>query len=95
MASALSLNDPGSDRRNFVRRSALLFAIAMVLFVGLGTLLEQARYRVYPFITRDVTMPKTFEVVRDEGGYLLHLPWGVSQPAIIWQTCSGVAATLP
>jgi len=31
MASALSLNDPGSDRRNFVRRSALLFAIAMVL----------------------------------------------------------------
>ncbi len=31
MASALSLNDPGSDRRNFVRRSAVLFAIAMVL----------------------------------------------------------------
>jgi hypothetical protein len=63
-----------------------LLLIGVVLFVGLGTLLEQARYRVYPFITRDVSMPKTFEVVRDEGGYLLHLPWGVSQPAIIWQT---------
>ncbi len=31
MASALSLNDPSSDRRNFVRRSALLFIIAMLL----------------------------------------------------------------
>ena len=31
MASALSLNDPSSDRRNFARRSAVLFAIAMVL----------------------------------------------------------------
>ena len=31
MASALSLNDPSSDRRNFVRRCAQLFVIAMLL----------------------------------------------------------------
>ena len=31
MASALSLNDPSSDRRNFVRRAAVLFVIAMLM----------------------------------------------------------------
>ncbi len=41
MASALSLNDPGSDRRNFVRRSAVLFAIAMLLIAALVVRLVQ------------------------------------------------------
>ena len=41
MASALSLNDPGSDRRNFVRRSAVLFAIAMLLIAVLVARLIQ------------------------------------------------------
>jgi penicillin-binding protein 2 len=31
MASALSLNDPSSDRRNFVRRAVVLFLIAMLM----------------------------------------------------------------
>ncbi|TNF81787.1 MAG: penicillin-binding protein 2, partial [Gammaproteobacteria bacterium] len=41
MASAISLNDPSSDRRNFARRSAVLFAIAMLLIGVLVTRLVQ------------------------------------------------------
>ena len=58
--------------------------LAMVLVVG--TLVEQSRYGIFPFVTRDATLPHAFEIVRDEGGGVIHLPFGISQPAIIWQT---------
>ena len=59
-----------------------------VLFMAV-TLGEQARYRVFPFVSRDLTMPATYEMIRDNPGYVIHLPFGISQPSIIWQTFHG------
>ena len=59
--------------------------LACLLFPAF-TLMEQSRYGVFPFVTRDASLPATFEVVAREKGGVVHLPFGISQPAIIWQT---------
>ncbi|MCB9759033.1 MAG: hypothetical protein H6739_04270 [Alphaproteobacteria bacterium] len=58
------------------------------LLLGWATLtgVEQARYGVYPFVARDLTVPATFRWIAEERGALLHLPFGITQPAIVWQT---------
>ena len=65
------------------RPNAVWVGLAVLV---LGTIAEQNRWRILPFVTRDATLPRVMEQVRDEGGYLIHLPLGVNQPSIIWQT---------
>jgi hypothetical protein len=59
---------------------------ALIAVFSVSTALEQHHYRIYPFVTRDLSLPRTFEIIAEEEGAVLHLPFGISQPAIIWQT---------
>lgn len=58
---------------------------ALVLFLVV-TLGEQARFRVFPFVSKDLTLPATYAMIRDNPGKVMHLPFGISQPSIVWQT---------
>ena len=59
--------------------------VALGLFLAV-TLGEQARLRVFPFVSKDLTLPATYEMIRDNPGKVMHLPFGISQPSIVWQT---------
>jgi hypothetical protein len=60
----------------------------LVLFVGC-TGLEQSRYGIFPFVSRDLSPPELFEWIgeqEEEGPQaIIHLPFGPSQPNIVWQ----------
>lgn len=60
-------------------------AVLVAIFMGV-TLGEQARLRVFPFVTKDLTLPATYQMVKDNPGKVIHLPFGISQPSIVWQT---------
>ncbi|MCB9791907.1 MAG: hypothetical protein H6741_04195 [Alphaproteobacteria bacterium] len=53
------------------------------------TALEQHAYRVYPFVARDLSVPETFRWIAEEKGALIHMPFGITQPSIVWQTVHG------
>ncbi len=75
----------GLAQRAFERGWGRWIPLACGLFTVVS-LADSALYGVFPFVTRDATLPRTFEIVRDEGGGVIHLPFGISQPAIVWQT---------
>jgi hypothetical protein len=60
-------------------------AVLVALLLGLN-LVERHHQRCWPLVTRDVTPPEVFRWIGREGGGLIHLPFGVNQPAIVWQT---------
>jgi len=60
---------------------AVVLAIFLVVTLG-----EQARLRVFPFVSKDLTLPATYAMIRDNPGKVIHLPFGISQPSIVWQT---------
>ncbi|MFH1465291.1 MAG: hypothetical protein ABIO70_12970 [Pseudomonadota bacterium] len=67
-------------------RGGRLAPVALVaLLLGLN-LAERHHQRCWPLVTRDVTPPAVFRWIGREGGGLIHMPFGVNQPAIIWQT---------
>lgn len=66
----------------------LLFPLAVVgplVVVGVN-LADQHRTAMWPFVTRDVTPPRVVSVVGERTGGVIHLPIGINQPAIVWQT---------
>ena len=63
-----------------------LLLAALVLGANLAS---QHRQLTWPLVTRDVEPPAVFEWIGDQGGALIHLPFGINQPAIIWQTIHG------
>ncbi len=58
----------------------------LVLAWAVWTAAEQHRYRIYPFVTRDLTPPETVQWLADQEGAVLHLPFGVTHRSIVWQT---------
>lgn len=66
-----------------VRRRRLL-PIGVLLLVALS-LVGQHRNAIYPFVTRDVTIPHVIRWIGTQGGGLVHVPIGINQPAIVWQ----------
>jgi len=60
-------------------------AVALALWAG-WTGLEQHSWSVYPFVARDLSVPETFRWIGEEEGALLHLPFGITQPSVVWQT---------
>jgi hypothetical protein len=63
-------------------------ALVATLLLG-GNLLEQNRQLCWPFVTRDVNPPAVFRWIGEQQGALIHLPFGINQPAIVWQTIHG------
>jgi len=61
---------------------------ALPLF-ALATMAEQHRWAIFPFVVKDLTVPKVIRLVQQHGGYVIHLPVGVNQPSIVWQTFHG------
>ena len=61
----------------------LLLALLLIPAVNA---VEQGRYRLYPFVTRDMTPPEAVHWIAEEEGAILHLPFGITQPSIVWQT---------
>ncbi len=74
-----------SPRRQLAAWGPLLLA-ALLLSANLTS---QHRQLCWPFVTRDVKPPAVFTWIGDQGGALIHLPFGINQPAIIWQTVHG------
>ncbi len=68
-------------------RPPVLWA-ALPIF-ALATMAEQNRWAVFPFVVRDLTVPGVIGLVQQHGGYVIHLPVGVNQPSIVWQTFHG------
>jgi len=65
-----------------------LFAIILFSWVCLTTF-EQSRFAIFPFVTKDLTPPTSMTWLADESedvDAVIHLPFGVTQPAIVWQT---------
>ena len=57
----------------------------LVVF-ALATLVEQNRWGIYPFLSRDAALPEALEPIRDLGGKVIHLPMDINQHSIMWQT---------
>ncbi len=72
-----------SSPRPLLARHGALGAALLILAFNLA---EQGRQLCYPFITRDVDPPRIYSWIGKQGGGLLHLPFGINQPSIIWQT---------
>ena len=75
----------GSSRRWVAAWGPLLLAS---LLLG-SNLSGQHRQLCWPFITRDVQPSAIFPWIGQQGGGLIHMPFGINQPAIIWQTIHG------
>ncbi len=60
--------------------------LAVVLALLALNLFEQHRQLEWPFVTRDFSVPETFRWIGREGGAIIHLPIGINQPSIVWQT---------
>jgi hypothetical protein len=71
-----------APRPELARWGPLLLAGALL---G-ANLAGQARQLCWPFVTRDMAPPAAFRWIGEEGGALLHLPFGIQQPAVVWQT---------
>ncbi|RME22688.1 MAG: hypothetical protein D6798_15220 [Deltaproteobacteria bacterium] len=59
-------------------------AVLPAIFIGLG-LWEQHRVLAFPLIHRDLTPPRTYEVIGELGGGLIELPMGLARVSIAWQ----------
>jgi len=62
--------------------------VLLLIFVGC-TGLEQSRYGIFPLVSRDLTPPAVFEWIGEQedphAQAIIHLPFGPSQPNIVWQ----------
>jgi hypothetical protein len=76
------LLDRTLDRRPGWARQMKWVLLGWVLLTGV----EQHRYRIYPFVTRDLSPPETMTWIGQEKGAILHLPLGVTHRSIVWQT---------
>ena len=74
-----------SGRPRLARWGPLAVALLLIGF----NLLEQHRQRCWPFVTRSVEPPQVFRWIGQQGGGLVHLPFGINQTSIIWQTVHG------
>ena len=74
----------GLAERTWRWRPPVMWAVLGLFAVG--TMAEQHRWAVFPFVVKDLTLPRVMQLVKLEGGYVIHLPIGVNQPSIIWQT---------
>jgi len=61
-------------------------AVGLLLALNLA---EQHRQLFWPFVTRRVDPPRVFHWIGEQGGGLIHLPFAINQPAIVWQTVHG------
>jgi hypothetical protein len=59
-----------------------------LLLLGIN-LAEQHSQLCWPFVTRDASPPAAYRWIGQEGGAIVHLPFGVNQSAIVWQTIHG------
>jgi hypothetical protein len=86
LSLAIGLGVAGITQRfRFSPRLAGLLAVSVITI----NLAEQNRWMTWPFVHRNVQLPAVFEIVAEHGGGVIHLPLGVNQPAIIWQTQHG------
>ncbi len=70
----------------------LLAGWGPALLAGLlltANLAGQHRQLCFPFVTRDVQPSPVYDWIGEEGGALIHMPFGINQPSIIWQTIHG------
>ena len=62
--------------------------VAVVVF-SILTGLEQSRFGIFPFVSRDLSAPEVFEWMGDQEGEgeqaVITLPFGPGQPNIVWQ----------
>ncbi len=73
----------GRSRKPILAR---LGPLALALVILGFNLWEQQRQLCWPFVTRDVSPPEAYRWIGDQGGGLVHLPFGINQPSIVWQT---------
>ena len=71
-----------TERPRLARVGPLLLA-ALLLSLNLA---EQQRQLCWPFVTRDVSPPAVYPWIGSQGGAVIHMPFGINQPSIIWQT---------
>jgi hypothetical protein len=77
------------ERRWGLTRRA--FAIILITWIALTTL-EQNRFAIFPFVTKDLSPPASMIWLAEESDgvdAVVHLPFGVTQPSIVWQTIHG------
>jgi len=86
LSVAIGLGLHGLFERFRVSENAKLGVVIGVICLSL---LEQNRWATWPFASRNVEPPQVFDLVAEHGGGVIHLPIGVNQPAIIWQTIHG------
>ncbi len=67
------------------RLAGLAPPLLALSLLGLN-LLEQHHQLCWPFVTRDVTPPAVYPWIGQQGGAVIHMPFGINQPSIIWQT---------
>jgi hypothetical protein len=68
--------------------STRLFTGLIICWIAVTTV-EQNRFAIFPFVTKDLTPPESMNWLAAESEEIdavIHLPYGVTQPAIVWQT---------
>ena len=70
-------------------RNASRVPLLLMLFVGC-TGLEQTRFGIFPFVSKDLSPPEIFEWMGEQEGEgaqaVISLPFGPGQPNIVWQS---------
>ncbi|MEY3214106.1 MAG: hypothetical protein RIT28_4587 [Pseudomonadota bacterium] len=67
-------------------RGAKLTAAAIVVALA-ATAIEQHKWQIFPFVTREMRAPALIHwLAKQPDGAVMHLPFGITQPAIVWQT---------
>jgi hypothetical protein len=59
-------------------------ALALV-FLGLH-FAERSRFEVFPFVARDQTPPPSVAWLKEQGGAIIDMPFGIYKRSVIWQT---------